>query len=118
MVKKVLFVVYQSPCGTIWINETFRTAFGMYGEDIEPAVLFIGQAVIGLSCQTAPEKLGLLPIKMVQKYLDKYETEVYAIKDDMLKYKVCGCEEGYKAKIIERNDVKKFIKNYDFVIFM
>ena len=67
--KKVLFVVYQAPVGAIWVNETFRSAFGMYGEDIAPAVLLMDAAVTTLSTDTSPESLGLLPVKMVQRYL-------------------------------------------------
>ncbi len=60
MDKKILFVVYQAPAGSIWVNEAFRTAFGMYGEDIEPSVLLMEEATVALSKKTKPECLGYL----------------------------------------------------------
>jgi len=59
MDKMILFVVYQAPAGSIWVNERFRTALGMYGEDIEPAVLLVEEATVALSKKTKPECLGL-----------------------------------------------------------
>jgi len=35
MDKMILFVVYQAPAGSIWVNERFRTEFEMCREDIK-----------------------------------------------------------------------------------
>ena len=81
--KKVLFIVYQSPGGAIWVNETLRSAFGMYGEDLEPAILLMQDSVIALNKNTHPENLGLLSLTMTFKYLERYGTPVYAVKEDL-----------------------------------
>ncbi|CAK9330595.1 hypothetical protein [Thermoanaerobacter kivui] len=52
--KKVLFAVFNSPVGSIWINEAFRSAFGMYGEDLEPTVLFVNEAVLAVRTSCKP----------------------------------------------------------------
>ncbi len=116
--KKVLFVVYQAPVGAIWVNEAFRTAFGMYGEDIEPAVLLMDEAVTAIAERNAPERVGLLPVKIVKKYIDKYGTEVYAVEEDLEKYHVKEIDTGCKAKIVSLDSAKRIIRDCDFVIFM
>ena len=116
--RKILLVVYQAPCGSIWVNEGFRTVFGMYGEDIDPAILLMDEAVIAVGKETEPKKLGLLPLKMVQKYIKKYETKVYVVKEDLEKYMVKEIDEGYNPEIISLDEVKKLVHSADFVIFM
>lgn len=118
MEKKVLFVVYQSPVGSIWVNEGFRTAFGMYGEDIEPSVMLIDAATVALSKDTNPESLGLLPIKIVQRFIKRYETPVYAVKEDLEKYNVKNVDEEYGAQFINKDELSDFFHQFDLVIFM
>mgnify|MGYP001158006522 CR=1 FL=1 len=116
--KKVLFVIYQSPVGTIWPNEGFRTAFGMYAADIEPDVLLIDQGAIVVGTETEPAKLGLLPIKVCQKYIKKYETKVWVEKESLEKFNVRVLDQEYNAEIISRADVKAMLAEYDRVVFM
>ena len=116
--KKVLFVLYQSPIGTIWPNEGFRTAFGMYAGDIEPDVLLIDQAVVVVSAETEPSKVGLLPIKICQRYIKKYETKVWVEKESLEKFNVKLMDQEYLAEVISRADVKAKLAEYDRVIFM
>jgi len=116
--KRILFVIYQSPCGSIWVNEGFRTAFGMYGEDLEPSILLMDEAVVSVAKETEPKKLGLLSLKMVQKYLKKYETRIYVVDEDLKKYKVKEIDEGYNPEIISLEKIKEIIHSNDFVIFM
>jgi len=118
MDKKVLFVVYQAPVGAIWVNETFRSAFGMYGEDIEPAVLLMDAAVIALSNDTCPEKLGLLPVSTVQRYVRRYETPVLAVKEDFERFGVDNCCEHYCAQLVPEDALGELFHSYDNVIFM
>ncbi|MFU2158550.1 intracellular sulfur oxidation protein [Caldisericum sp. AR60] len=116
--KKLLFIVYQAPCGSIWVNELFRTAFGMYGEDLEPNVLLMEEASITIGKGTEPQKLGLFPIKIVQGYISKYETKVYAVKEDLESFNIKDIDENYKAEIIPMKQVKELVHSSDFVIFM
>lgn len=116
--KKILFVVYHAPCGSIWPNEGFRTAFGMYGEDIEPEILFVEQGVVALAQETEPSKLGLLSLKMVQKYLDRFETKIYAEKESLDRYRVPALDDGYHAEVISQDQVADMIREKDFVIYM
>jgi len=118
MDKKILFVVYQSPVGSVWINEAFRTAFGMYGEDIEPSVLLIEEASVGLSPDTKPETMGLLPISMVHKFVKRYETSVYGVKEHCEKYGVKNIDENFSAKILNESELNGFFHSFDNVIFM
>lgn len=116
--KKVLFVIYHAPCGTIWPNEGFRTAFGMYGEDIEPTVLFINQGVISLAKETEPAKIGLFSLKMVQRFINRYETSVLAEKESLEKFKVQELDENYQATVMTKEQLKDVVHSHDFVIFM
>lgn len=116
--KRILFVVYQSPVGTIWPNEAFRTAFGMYAEDLEPVVLLIDQACVVAAAETEPKKVGLLSIKMVQKYIDKYETKVIVEKESLEKYQVKALDEAYHAEILTRAEIKAQLPEFDQIIFM
>ena len=116
--KKVLFVIYHAPCGTIWPNEGFRTAFGMYGEEIEPEVLFITQGVISLAKDTEPSKIGLFSLKMVQKYIHKYDTKVFAEKESLEKFKVHELDVNFHAEILSRGQIEVKLHSNDFVIFM
>jgi len=118
MGKKLLFVVYQSPVGSIWVNEAFRTAFGMYGEDLEPAVLLMHEAVVAVSKNCRPECLGLLPVSMVKRYLARYGTPVYVVKEDLEKFKVKELDEEYKPILVSREELSKMFHEYDRVIFM
>lgn len=118
MDKKVLFVVYQAPVGAIWVNEAFRCAFGMYGEDIEPAVLLMDAAVITLSADTCPECLGLLPVKMVQRYVKRYETPVYAVEEDVKRFRVENIDAGYSAQMLAQSSLSEFFHSFDSVIFI
>ena len=65
--KKVLFVIYQAPAGSIWPNEGFRTAFGMYADDVEPEVLLIDQAAITQLAVVVPTPCPERPI-LTQAY--------------------------------------------------
>ncbi len=117
--KKILFVIYQAPGGTIWPNEGFRTAFGMYAEeDLEPEVLLIDQAAITVAQGTEPKDLGLLSIKMVQRYIQKYDTKVYVEKESLEKFQVPDMDEGYVAELIDRASIQAKLAEYDNVIFM
>ena len=116
--KKILFVMYQAPVGTIWPNEGFRTAFGMYADDVEPEVLLIDQADITLARETEPKKLGLLSIKMVQKYIGKYDTKVLVEKESLEKYQVSELDDGYQAEVLTQADLKARLGDYDHVVFM
>lgn len=116
--KKVLFVIYQAPAGSIWPNEGFRTAFGMYADDVEPEVLLIDQAAITLARETEPKKLGLLPIKMVQKYIEKYETKVLVEKESLQKFHVTDLDEAYQAEVLSRAELHARLPQYDHVVFM
>ncbi len=116
--RKILFVIYHAPCGTIWPNEGFRTAFGMYGEDIEPEVLFIEQGVFSVAKETEPSKIGLFPLKMVQKYIKRYETKVFVEKESLEKYRVKELDENFPTEILSREQIKEKIDQNDFVIFM
>jgi len=118
MGKKLLFVVYQSPVGSIWVNEAFRTAFGMYGEDLEPAVLLMREAVVAVSKSCRPECLGLLPVSMVKRYLARYGTPVYVVKEDLEKFKVRELDEEYRPTLVSEEDLSKLFHEYDRVIFM
>jgi sulfur relay (sulfurtransferase) DsrF/TusC family protein len=118
MDKKILFVVYQAPVGAIWVNETFRSTFGMYGEDIEPAILLMDAAVITLCADTCPESLGLLPVKMVRRYINRYETPVYAIKEDVERFKVGNIDPAYGMQALDRASLCEFLHTFDNVIFM
>jgi tRNA 2-thiouridine synthesizing protein C len=115
--KKVLFVIYQAPCGSIWPNEGFRSAFGMYGEDIEPEVLLIDQAVIAVAQETEPKKLGLFSLKMVQRYIDRYETKVYVDKASLEKFKVKDIDPDYQAEIIDHQQMVDLVHDKDLVIY-
>ncbi|MDO7977068.1 intracellular sulfur oxidation protein [Oceanotoga teriensis] len=118
MDKKILFVVYQAPVGSIWTNEAFRTAFGMYGEDIEPSVLFVDEASISLSKNTKPETLGLLPISMVHRFVKRYETEVFGVEEHFEKFGVSDIDENFNAKIMKEEELNDFFHSFDNVIFM
>lgn len=98
MSKKVLFVVYQPPVGSVWVNEAFRTAFGMYGEDVEPALLLVNEGVVALARECKPERLGLLSVKMVQRYVKRYGTPIYAVGEDLDAYGVRDVDERFSAQ--------------------
>lgn len=117
--KKVLFAVYNSPVGSIWINEAFRSAFGMYGEDLEPVVLFVNEAVLAIRKQCKPEIIGCLPISITFKYLKKYDTQVYAIKEDIGKYSITenDIEPDWNLKTISKEELPEFIHSFDKVVF-
>lgn len=116
--KKILVVIYQAPGGTLWPNEGLRLTFGMYGEDIDPEVLFIDKGVIALSKETEPAKLGLFPLKMCQRYVNKYDTKIYAEKESLEKFKVKELDENYHAEVLPRAQIKEMIRNNEFVIFI
>lgn len=118
MDKKILFVVYQSPIGSIWTNEVFRTAFGMYGEDIDPSILIMDEASVGLSENTKPEKLNLLPLNIVHRFIKKYETNVYGVKEHINKYHVDNIDSHYNVKILNEKDLNMLFHNFDIVIYM
>lgn len=118
MDKKILFVVYQAPAGSIWVNEAFRTAFGMYGEDIEPSVLLVEEATVAFSKRTKPECLGLLSVSMCFRYIKRYETAVYGVKEHVDKFKIKEIEESFNAKLIGEADLGDFFHEFDNVVFM
>jgi len=115
--KKVLFVIYQAPCGSIWVNEGFRSAFGMYGEDIEPEVLLIDQAVISVAQETEPKKLGLYSLKIVQRYIKRFETKVYVDKGSLEKYKITDIDPDYQAELIDHEQMVELVHDKDLVIY-
>lgn len=116
--KKILFAAYQSPVGSIWVNEVFRSAFGMVAEDLEPSVLLLHEAVVGLSTDTKPELLGLFPLSMVQRYIARYGIGVYAVKDDIERFRVREIDPGYQAQLLSKSDLPDFLHRFDQVIFM
>ena len=116
--KKVLFVIYQAPCGTVWPNEGFRSAFGMYGEDIEPEVLLVDQGVITVSQETEPKKLGLFSLKMVQRYIKRYETKIYVEKESLDRLKITDIDPEYHAEIIDHEKMVDLVHDKDFVIYV
>ncbi|AIY87329.1 MULTISPECIES: intracellular sulfur oxidation protein [unclassified Thermotoga] len=116
--KKLLFVAYQSPVGSVWVNEAFRTAFGMYGEDLEPSVLLIEEASVALSKNTKPEMLGLLPLSICHKYIKRYGTKVYAVKQHLEKFRVKELDENFGAEVIDEANLPEFLHSFDYVIFM
>ncbi|MDK2865517.1 MAG: hypothetical protein PWP37_1709 [Thermotogota bacterium] len=118
MEKKVLFVAYQSPVGSVWPNEVFRTAFGMYGEDIEPAVLFLDEACVTVSKNTKPELLGLFPLTTCHRLIKRYGTPVYVVKEDLERYNVKEMEEIFNPQILSKDELSDFLHQFDLVIFM
>ncbi len=118
MAKKILFVVYHSPVGTIWINEAFRTAMGMYGEDIEPTVLLIEEAVVAVSATLKPDIVGVLPCTLAQKQLKKYGTQIYALREDLERYRVNAIDEGYAVETVPRSSLSKLFHEQNLVVFM
>ncbi len=115
--KKVLFISYLPAMGNIFVNETFRTAFGMYAEDIEPSILLTQASVLALGKDYSPEKLGLLPIKTVHKYINRYGTKVYALKEDVEKWNVQIGDE-WNVELVEKDKLSDFVHDFDLVIFM
>ncbi|ERM91811.1 MULTISPECIES: DsrE family protein [Caldanaerobacter] len=116
--KKVLFAVYTSPVGSIWINEAFRSAFGMYGEDLEPAVLFVEEAVLAVRSSCKPELIGCLPLAMTFKYIEKYQTPVYAVKEDLDKFNIKEDEIApqWNLKIVSKDELPEFVHSFDKVV--
>ncbi len=115
--KKVLFISYLPAMGSIYVNEVFRTAFGMYGEDIEPSVLLMEDSVVALNKDYKPETLNLLPIKTVHRYLQRYGTKVYAVEEDLKERKVEIGQE-WNVDIVKREELPDFVHGFDLVIFM
>ncbi|NPV88017.1 intracellular sulfur oxidation protein [Coprothermobacteraceae bacterium] len=118
--RKVLFAVYQAPVGSIWVNEAFRCIFGMYAEDLEPAVLLTRDAVITVNKNLRPERIGLLPLSTVFRYLERYGTKVYVNKD-CLEWR--GLSENdvdprWHAELISDAEVGKLLHEYDFVLWL
>jgi tRNA 2-thiouridine synthesizing protein C len=118
MMKKLLFVAYQSPVGSIWVNEAFRTAFGMYGEDLEPAVLLLDEACVAVSKNTKPEMLGLLPLSICHRYIKNYGTPVYVVKEDLEKFRVKEIDENFGANVVNKDQLSELLQQFDHVIFM
>jgi len=117
--KKILFAVYTSPAGSIWINETFRSIFGMYGQDIEPAALLLNEAVLAVHTNCKPEQCGVLPLSITFRYIEKYQTKVYAVKEDLERYdiKENEIEPHWNLHIISKSELADFIHSFDNVIF-
>ena len=118
MVKKILFVAYRSPVGTIWINEAFRTALGMYGEDLEPSVLLMDAAVVAFSARLNPRLVGLLPCTLAQKQLQRFETRLYAVREDIERYKVEEIDQGYAVSLVSAGELSELFHIHDSVVFM
>lgn len=116
--KRILFVVYQPPVGTIWINEALRTTFGMYGEDIEPSVLFVGYAAISLNAQLDPQRVGPLPLKILFPYVKRFGTEIYAVREDVEQLSIPLIEEQWNATMVSREELPKFVHGFDLTILM
>lgn len=115
--KKVLFISYLPAPGSIFVNETFRTAFGMYGEDIEPVILLMEDSVVALGEKYSPEDLGLLPIKTVHRYINRYGTKVMAVKEDVESRKV-KIGSDWNVNLISKSNLSDFVHDFDIVIFM
>ncbi|MGB9666364.1 MAG: DsrE family protein [Candidatus Cryosericum sp.] len=117
--KKVLFVVYSSPAGSIWINEAFRSAFGMYGQDLEPAVLFKDEAVLAVHANCKPEGVGCLPLSITFKYIEKYQTQIYATAEDLAKYGVKDneMEPHWNLTKTTEAELPALVHSFDTVIF-
>lgn len=118
MAKKLLFVVHQSPIGSIWVNEAFRTAMGMYGEDLEPMVLLVDEGVVAYSAALKPDIVGLLPCTLAQKMLQRYETKLLAVKEDLERYRVGPLDGGYNVEVIPRSSLTDLFHDQNLVIFM
>ncbi len=116
--KKILFAAYQSPVGSIWVNEVFRSAFGMVAEELEPSVLLLNEAVVGLAAETKPELMGLFPLKMVQRYISRYGIGVYAVKEDIDRFRVRDIDPGFQAQLLPTTEMSDFLHRFDQVIFM
>ena len=116
--KRVLFIVYHPPVGTIWINEALRTAFGMYGEDIEPSVLFVGYATISLNAELDPQRVGPLPLKILFPYVKRFGTQVYAVQEDVEQLRISSIEDQWNATVISRDDLPEFVHDFDLTIVM
>ncbi|HZL82438.1 MAG TPA: DsrE family protein [Candidatus Deferrimicrobium sp.] len=117
--KSVLFVAYQSPAGSIWINETFRSAFGMYGEELEPVVLFMGEAVLAVRANCKPEQLGCLPLSITFKYIARYKTKVVAVNEDLERFAIAedGIEPSWNVTRISESELPDFMHAFDKVVF-
>jgi len=117
--KRVLFAVYTSPAGSIWINETFRSIFGMYGQDIEPVALLLNEAVLAVHTNCKPEQCGVLPLSITFRYIEKYQTKVYAVKEDLERYDIKENEidPHWNLQVISKSELAKFIHSFDNVIF-
>ena len=116
--KKILFMVYHAPVGTIWVNEAVRTAFGMYGEDIEPSVLLIGDATIAIKKGLDPTKVGLLPLNIVLPYIERFETAIYVVKENMERLKIGEIEEKWNVKLLSESKLSTFVHGFDSTIIM
>jgi len=116
--KKILFMVYHAPVGTIWINEAVRTAFGMYGEDIEPSILFVGDATVTVKKGLDPTKVGLLPINIVFPYLKRCGTPVYAVKENIERLKIGEIEEKWNLNLLSESEISEFVHGFDSTIIM
>ena len=115
--KKVLFVSYLPAVGSIYVNETFRTAFGMYAEDVEPSIILMMDSVVALNEGYSPERIGLLTIKTVHRYLKRYGTRVYAVREDLESRRV-DVESAWNVEILKREELSDFFHSFDTVIFM
>lgn len=117
--KKVLFAVYTSPVGSIWINETFRSIFGMYGQDLEPSALLLNEAVLAVRKNCKPEICGVLPLSITFKYIEKYGTKVFALKEDLERYNIKEneIEPRWNLHLISKSELPEFIHSFDNVIF-
>ncbi|BAL80524.1 DsrE family protein [Caldisericum exile] len=117
--KKILFAVYTSPAGSIWINETFRSIFGMYGQDIEPVALLLNEAVLAVHTNCKPELCGVLPLSITFRYIEKYGTKVYAVKEDLERFDIKENEidTHWNLQILSKSDLPEFLHSFDNVIF-
>ena len=115
--KKVLFITYLPPIGTIYVNEAFRVAFGMYGEEIEPAVLLMRDSTVALNQDFAPEKFGLLSFQTVHRCIKRYETKVYAVQED-IKLRKIRIGDIWNVELISQADLDSFIKSFQLVVFI
>jgi tRNA 2-thiouridine synthesizing protein C len=90
----------------------------MYGEDVEPALLLMNEGVVALARECKPERLGLLSVKMVQRYVKRYGTPVYAVGEDLDAYGVRDVDEGFSAQTVGKNKLPELFRQHDYVIFM
>lgn len=62
---------------------------------------------------------GVLPLSITFKYIEKYQTKVYAVKEDLEKYNIKEDEidPRWNLQLILKSDLAEFVHSFDNVIF-